>query len=195
MGFDDLKARLDRLLNEQGLGGLGRSQAGILHDALVDLKVGLKDMTDALGRTVRELATEQEHLAAALRRGQLADDISDSETATIAREYAERHRQRVALLERKQAVQQDELAIAQQEYDMLADRYRAARRGVGDTGSRSAAGDDGLGDPSDGPGGSAGPAIDPEEANLLKARLDRQRAESVVNAQLEMLKRKMGKGS
>lgn len=196
MGFDELKARLDRLLNEQGLGGLGRSQAGILHDALVDLKVGLKDMTDALGRTARELATEQEHLTAALRRGQLADDISDSETATIAREYAERHRQRVALLERKQAVQQDELAIAQQEYDMLADRYRAARRGVGDPGSRSAAGDDALGsDPSDGPGGGAGPAIDPEEANLLKARLDRQRAESVVNAQLEMLKRKMGKGS
>ncbi len=194
MGFDDLKARLDRLLNEQGLGSIGRSQAGILHDALVDLKVGLKELTDALDRTARELSAEQEHLTAALRRGQLAADISDAETATLAREYAERHRQRIALLERKQAVQQDELAIAEQEYETLAERYKAARRGAPAPGSRSAGGNDGVeGDSSS--AGAAEPAVDPEEASLLKARLDRQRAESVVNAQLEMLKRKMGKGS
>ncbi|MBX3147397.1 MAG: hypothetical protein KF785_11585 [Gemmatimonadales bacterium] len=192
MGFEELKARLDRLLNEQGLGRLGRSQTGILHDALVDLKVGLKDMTDALDRTVRELAAEQEHLAAALRRGQLADDINDSETATIAREFADRHRQRIGLLERKQAVQQDELALAQQEYDTLADRYRVARRGIGDAGSRGPGSEDEL---AGGPAGMADPTIDSEESSLLKARLDRQRAESVADAQLEMLKRKMGKGS
>ncbi|MHB1326947.1 MAG: hypothetical protein ACYC2K_01980 [Gemmatimonadales bacterium] len=197
MGFDELKARLDRLLNEQGLGGIGRSQTGALHDALVDLKVGLKELTDALDRTGRELSAEQEHLTAALRRGQLAADISDAETATLAREYADRHRQRIALLERKQAVQQDELAIAQQEYDTLSDRYRATRRGMPDPGARSTGADDaGLGDLESGGEDSAGErAVDPEAASLLKARLDRQQAESVVNAQLEMLKRKMGKGS
>ncbi len=176
MGIDDLKARFERLLSEQGLGGSARAEAGALHEALVDLKVGLKELTEALGRTERDLSAEREQLAAAERRGQLAADIGDQETATIAREFAERHRQRVELLDRKLGVQRDELAIAQSEYDSLSERYRSARQGV----------------PGSGPTVSAQPPTD-AETELLKGKLDRRAVESAVDAQLEMLKKKLGK--
>ncbi|MGE0442052.1 MAG: hypothetical protein AB7S39_16310 [Gemmatimonadales bacterium] len=175
MGIDDLKARLDQLVNDLR-GGTARQQAGILHEALVDLKVALKDLTGALERTERELASEREQLAAADRRGRLAADIDDQETAELARQYGEKHRQRVDLLERKLGVQRDELALTQQEYDGLSERYRAARQGV----------------PSgDGPP----PRVTPELTDdLLDAKMDRRAAEAAAEAQLEMLKKKMGKG-
>ena len=178
MGIDDLMARLDRLLNEHGLGGAGRKDAGALHDALVDLKVGLKDLQDALERTTRELEAEREQLAAAERRGKLAEEIADAETVRIAAEFAVRHRQRVDLLERKVGVQRDELAAAELEYQTLSERYRSARQGV-----PPAAGT-----------GEGQPASDPGDADLLRGRLDRKAVEAAAEAQLEILKRKMGKG-
>ncbi len=177
MGIDDLKARLERLLSEQGLGSSSRQQAGALHDALVDLKLGLKDLKDAVGRTERELSTEREQLATTERRARLALEINDTETADLAREYGDRHRQRVELLERKLAVQRDELTISEKEYEVLSERYRNARQGI----------------PSSAPDPAAHP--DPLEAELLKGRMDRRAVEAAADAQLEMLKRKLGKTS
>jgi predicted nucleic acid-binding Zn-ribbon protein len=175
MGIEDLRARLDRLLREQGLGS-PRREAGALHEVLVELKVGLKDLNDALSATERELTSERDQLATAERRGKLAEEIRDTETVTIAAQYADRHRQRIALLERKLAVQRDELAITEQEYQELSDRYRAARQGV--------------------PAGETGPPpADGDDPGFLKARFDRQAAEAAANAQLELLKKKLGKTS
>ena len=173
MGIDELKARLDRLLHEQGLGST-RREAGALQEVLVELKIGLKDLTDALAATERELVSERDQLVTAERRGKLAVEINDGETATIATQYIERHRQRIDLLERKVAVQRDELAIADREYQELSDRYRAARQGI--------------------PGSDPGrPPVDLEDPGFVKARIDRQAAEAAADAQLEMLKKKLGK--
>ncbi len=173
MGIEELKARLDRLLNEQGLGST-RREAGALQDVLVELKIGLKDLAEGLVATERELESERDQLATAERRGKLAAEIADAETVAIAAQYTDRHRQRVGLLERKLAVQRDELAITEREYQELADRYRAARQGIPGT------------DPARTP-------VDTDDAGFLKARLDRQAAEAAADAQLEMLKKKLGK--
>jgi hypothetical protein len=175
MGIDDLRARLDRLLREQGLGGSTRHEAGALHDALLDLKVALKDLQDATARTEREIRSERDQLAAAERRGRLAQDINDAETARIAVEFSDRHRQRIDLLERKLAVQRDEQAIAQREYETLAERYRAAKQGIPSSSEPT-------------------PAASDDGSEQLRSRLDRRAVESAVDAQLEMLKKKMGKG-
>jgi len=168
MGIDDLLARLDRLLGEQGLRDSSRNQAGVLHDALLELKVGIRDLRDSLAGTDRELIAEREELVTAERRGQLALGISDNETVEIARQFVERHRQRIDLLERKLSVQRDELAIAEREYEELSIRYRDARQGIVSEG-RAPAGED------------------------PPSRIDRRAAEAAVDAQLEMLKRKLGK--
>jgi hypothetical protein len=175
MGIDDLMARLDQLLGDLR-GGSAREQAGLMRDALVDLKVALKDLTSALERTARDLEAERDQLAAAERRGRLAADIGDGETVEIAAQFAEKHRQRVDLLERKLAVQRDEISLAQQEHDALTERYRSARNGVP------------LADP-------AASQVAPEEDDgQLRRQLDRKAVEAAVEAQLEQLKKKMGKG-
>ena len=136
-------------------------------DALVALKVGLKDLKHALDRTERDLAAEREQLTTAERRRQLALDIGDTETVEIARQFADKHRQRVDLLDRKLAVQRDELAMAEQEYQAVSEQHRSA--------------------------GPAMPEPEAEDAGLLKARIDREAAKAAVDAQLELLKKKMGK--
>ena len=173
MGIDDLKARLDELLSRQGLAA-GRGETGAIHEALVDLKVGLKDLRDAVAKTELELTAERARLETAERRGRLAEGINDAETTEIARQFTEKHRQRVDLLERKLGVQHDEVAIAERDYQALADRYRAAKQGM--------------------PGSEAPRvSVDTDDPDFVRTKIDRQAAEAAANAQLEMLKRKMGK--
>ncbi len=177
MGLDELRARLDRLLASQGLSTDRRAEASGLHAALVEFKVVVGQHRDTLAKAERELQVERQQETDAERRGRLAADIGDTETARIASEYTARHRERVSLLERKVAVVRDELAYAEREYDALAARYQAARQGTA----------------------GAGPApeadLSDREFDGLKARADREASEQAVKAQLEMLKKKLGKQS
>jgi hypothetical protein len=175
MGLDELRARLDSLLASQGLSTDRRSEASGLHAALVEFKVVVGQHRDALAKAERELEVERRQETDAERRGRLAADIGDTETVRIATEYTARHRERVILLERKVGVVRDELAYAEREYETLAARYQAARQGT------------------PGPGGQAAEAVSDHEFDALKAKSDREASEQAVKAQLEMLKKKLGK--
>jgi len=175
MGLDELRARLDSLLASQGLSNDRRAEASGLHAALVEFKVVIGTHREALVKAERELAEERRQEADADRRGRLAADIGDAETVRIATEYTARHRERVLLLTRKVEVVKDELAYAEREYEVLAGRYQAARQGVGSTGAPSAT------DPAD------------RELEAMKAKADREASQQAVQAQLEMLKKKLGK--
>jgi len=175
MGLDELRARLDSLLASQGLSSDRRADASGLHAALVEFKVVVGTHREALAKAERELADERRQEADADRRGRLAADIGDAETVRIATEYTARHRERVLLLTRKIEVVRDELAYAEREYEVLAARYQAARQGIGTTGPT--------------------PAVDPADRELeaMKAKADREASQQAVQAQLEMLKKKLGK--
>jgi len=176
MGLDELRARLDRLLTAQG----HRSRTASLRDALLELKVAAGQSRDALAVAERELAAQRQQLADAERRGRLAAEIGDAETAGIASDFAAKHRERIALLERKVGVIRDELAFVEREYQGLAAEYQAARQGVG-------------------PAESALERSEPErseadrELDAMQARADREATERAVQAQLELLKKKLGK--
>lgn len=175
MGLDELRARLDSLLASQGLSNDRRAEASGLHAALVEFKIVIGTHREALVKAERELAEERRQEADADRRGRLAADIGDAETVRIATEYTARHRERVLLLTRKVEVVKDELAYAEREYEVLAGRYQAARQGVGSTGAPS------VTDPAD------------RELEAMKAKADREASQQAVQAQLEMLKKKLGK--
>jgi len=166
MGIDDLRERIERLLGSE------RQHAGVYHDALLDLKLGLKDLKDAIQATARELESVKAELVTVERRGKLALDIGDQETVQIAATYADKHRQRAGVLERKLGVQQDELTMAEREYEELSIRYRSAKQGIPP---------------------EAGSADASEADPVLKARIDRHAAEKAVEAQLEQLKKKLGR--
>jgi hypothetical protein len=167
--FESLRARLDRFLAERTPAADPREHQQALHGALLDAKVGLGVMRDALQKAERELEGERQQLADAERRGGLAARIGDQETADVAARFATRHGERVGLLERKVAVQRDELAMAEREYESMRAEFQQARGSVG-----------------------VPPASEPEvEDAALRHQLDRAARESAAEAQLAHLKRKV----
>ncbi len=174
MSFDDIKAHLDRLFAYRPAGS-SRQQAAGLREALVEFKVALDELRKSLVVTEQELDQARRNLVDYERRGRLAAEIDDAETARVAAEYVERARQRVDLLERKVLVQRDEVHIAEREYEVTRERFQRASHGLPLDPPTS-------GDPDDQP---ASPLDDPLR--------DRQAREAVVDAQLEMLKKKLGR--
>ena len=124
--FENLRARLDRFLRDHSAPDQ-RARAAALRDALLEAKVGVGTMQSALAATERELEGERRQLVEAERRGRLAADVPDAETVALAERFAVRHRARVTMLERKLAVQRDELALAEREVADILAEYRAAR--------------------------------------------------------------------
>jgi hypothetical protein len=179
--LEGLKARLDQLLRE-GVRGDPRAYANGLREAIVEARLGVSTMREMLVATERELGQERRQLEDALRRGKLAAMVPDPETVRIAERYAERHRQRAGVLERKLAVQRDELALAETELaDMTAEARQAAAAHPSE--SIAAAWRDLE---------SAG-ASRPDERDLGQAADDRRRREDAIEAQLAYLKKKLGK--
>jgi hypothetical protein len=182
--FESVKARLERFFRDHTRPD-PRARAAALREALLEAKVGLATMRDALAATERELAVERQHLAAAERRGRLAAELPDPETVTLAERFTVRHRERVAVLERKLVVQGDELVLVEREVAEMLVEYRAARPG-NPSESMEAAWRDLEAAGADRPG----LGLDDERASGVSDEKLRERA---VEAQLAFLKKKFGK--
>ena len=181
--FDSLRARLDRLFAEQGANPRARTLA--LREALVEAKLGLEMMRESLGATERELVSERKQLDDAERRGRLAGQVLDVETVSVAERFAGRHRERVAVLERKLAVQRDELTLGERELEEMAAQYRASGLPDADASLRAAWREIEA-------AGGTRPETD-LESELLRAQTERRLMEEAVEAQLAHLKKKLGK--
>jgi hypothetical protein len=179
--LEGLKARLDQLLRTASPSDRRAYLAGV-REALLDARLGVERMREALASTERELATERKQLDDAERRGRLAAQVPDPETVAIALRYAARHRERVAVLERKLPVQRDELALAERELaEMTAEVKDAPAGSAAD--SIAAAWRD-----LESAGGTR-----PDEDARVHAEEERARREQAVEAQLAYLKKKLGK--
>jgi len=179
--LEGLKARLDQLLREGSRTDF-RAYAASLKEAVLEARLGVRTMQEALVATETELAAERRQLEDAERRGKLAAMVPDAETVRIAERYADRHRERLVILERKLAVQHEELALAERELvEMTAEAKRAVANHPSET--ISAAWRDLE---------SAG-ATRPDEHDRMLADAERQRRDSAIEAQLAYLKRKLGK--
>jgi len=166
-----------------------REEAASLEQSLIETKVGLEDLRRAATRTEQELTQERAALVDAERRGGLAAGIEDAETVRVAEEFIAKHRSRVEVLERKMAVQRDEVVMAEQEAGQLLARLKQHRQGL-DAGGRSPSVEAawrGLE-----AAGGARPETD-VEGDILKAKADRAAMEQAADAQLAHLKKKLGK--
>lgn len=174
MTLDDIKAHLDRLFAARP--GSTREEAAMLHEALVEFKIGIGRLREALGHTEADLDAARREAEKYERHGALAASIGDAETQRVAGEYTSKVRERVDLLERKVVVQRDELFLAERDYDATKSRFQSAKRGI--------------------PLASA-PIADPLEdgdrmSSFEQVKLDQRAREAVVDAQLELLKKKLG---
>lgn len=179
--LEGLKARLDQLLREGARTDV-RAYAAGLREALLEARLGIGKMREALAATERELAAERKQLEDAERRGRLAAAVPDPDTVVIAERFAMRHRERVSVLERKIVVQRDELVLGEREFaEMTAEAQRAT---AGNPSESIAAAWRDL--------ESAG-AVRPDEQERMQADAERQQRESAIEAQLAYLKKKLGK--
>jgi multidrug resistance efflux pump len=168
MDLDAIQAQLDRLFAARAQRP-SRDDVRRLRETLLTFKIGLGELRDALAATERELTAARADLETYQRRGRQAAGIGDDETVRVADEFTARARERVDLLERKVVVQRDEVAMADRDYAQARERFDAAQRGV----------------PLDESAG--GPASDEARG------LDQRARDAAVDAQLEHLKKKLGK--
>lgn len=182
--FESVKARLEKLFRDHSRSDPRAYLAG-LREALLEAKVGVGALRSAITATEGELLIERRQLADAERRGRLAAEVPDAETVGLAERYAVRHRERVAVLERKLVVQHDELALAEREVEEMLGQVRAGRPGLGAE-SIAAAWHD-----LESAGGDR-PDLAPED-KPLRDQADPKLKEQAVEAQLAFLKSKLKK--
>ncbi len=183
--FEGLKARLDRFLADATPPADRRAQAGALRDAMVEARVAVSAMQEALRVTEREVEVERRQGDDAARRGRLAAGIGDAETVGIAERFAARHAERLALLERKLAVQREELVMAERELAEMTAQVKASPADASADSIRDAWRElEGA--------GQSRPGTDPADS-LLQAELDQARRKAAVEEQLAYLKKKMGR--
>ena len=180
--FERLRAALDAALAAAGgdPGSVAR-----MREAVIEARVAVDKMRDGVRVTEGELSHERQQLTDAERRGRLAGEIGDAETVSVARHFAAKHAERVAVLEKKLAAQRDEAALAEREVSEMTEQLKSAERDriAREASARVAAARAGMG----------GAPVDGAEDERLKMHLDRAAREAAAAEQLEALKRKMGR--
>jgi hypothetical protein len=154
-----------------------------MREAVVDAKVAVAEVQEAIARTEREVSAERQRLADAERRGRLAGEIQDQETVAIAERFAAKHRERLGVLERKLTAQREELGLAQRELDDMQGQLKAAAAAQ-PSAARA------WRDIEEAGGAREGTDLQDE---LLKSDMDRAAREAAAARQLEELKKKMRK--
>src|SRR5690606_809447 len=103
---------VEQLQQEGGGGSTGAAPRVLaMERELTSASGALGKLEDEIRRTQRDLEREREEEQKCRRREALARNVADEETVRIAVEFAERHAERSAVLERKIAVLEDERAL------------------------------------------------------------------------------------
>lgn len=173
--FESLKQSLRDAMSRASSPAEGRAVLAMMRDAVVEAKVAVSQTRAALEATRAQLAHERSELETVRRRGRLAGEIGDEETVRIAARFEQRHAERIAVLERKAAAQEAELALGEREVEEMRAQLHAMAAGAGQA-----------------PPPSAGPD-ESAAADALRREVDRVAREAEAERQLEALKRRMGR--
>jgi hypothetical protein len=184
--FERLRAAVNQALEAATPRPNLRDLTGQMRHAVVELKVSVAEMRQALAVTEEQLAVERRTLEDALRRGRLAAEIHDQGTVTVAERFAARHAERVGVLESKVAAQRAELTLAERELEEMTAQFRTMERE-----RPTASGAAGAWRDLEAAGGVR-PETDLAD-DLLKGQLERASREAAAEQQLRELKKRMGK--
>jgi hypothetical protein len=187
--FEQLRQSLNDLLDRATKPEDRREIVARMKTTLVQARMGLDDVRDAMTRTQRLLEQQRKELLTVKRRKEMAAAIPDAETVAVAERFEKQLEEKVAMLEQKFAVQTQEVALAEREVDEMKAEIRRAMAGAPASTANMP-----LDDPLD-----SDPAMDTsgtkvkEEIDSLarqRARVDR---DDEATRRLEELKKRMGK--
>jgi hypothetical protein len=180
---DALRGLSDRLAPEER-----RRVTSSMRDALVHAKLAITDLRENARVTEGRLAAERTELETVRRRQGLAAQINDLETVAIAERFAAQHAERVAVLEAKLMVQQQELTLVEREYEEMSAQLRLAMSGVAPGGTPPDVAAERELDAF--LAGESGAVADPSP---MPPRRTRAEKEADAESRLADLKRRMGK--
>lgn len=109
---------------------------------VAEAQARVRELEAQITRATAEAEREKNEAATARRRGKMAADIGDADTAEVATQYAVSREERQRVLEQKAAAMKEELVIRQREVqDMLAKvkEAQASRDGLAATAGRTGA--------------------------------------------------------
>lgn len=164
-----------------------------MRDTLVQAKVGLQDLRDALEKSKRRLEAERRELDTVQRRKRLAEQINDAETVRLATQYEDMHAERVAVLTRKLEAQESELALAERDVAQMMTELRQAASGIPPAGKGAAAVNAAMDELDAELSGAPKSESLREEIDGLSRARTRADHEADAARKLEELKRRMGK--
>lgn len=180
--FERLKDAINAALDAATGPPDAREKVSRMRDAVIEARAALEAMRQGVAKSEQQLAAERQHLADAERRGRMAAQIGDQETADVAQQFAVKHGERVGVLEDKLQAQRAELALAERELDgMKSQLKKAADSGGVESAWREIEA-----------AGGVRPDTDVKD-ELLRSQLDRAAKEAEAEARLDALKKKMGR--
>jgi hypothetical protein len=171
--FEKLRQSLRDAMNRASSPDEARAVMSMMRDALVEAKVAVSSLKAELEETRARLVRERNELVTVQRRGRMAVEIKDEETAQIAAQFERKHTERIEVLERKLKAQEAELVLAEQEMGEM----RAQMKGAGVAA----------------PDISAPDVPPPDTSDELRRNVDRVAREAEAERQLAELKRRMSK--
>ncbi len=115
LGRDEIPEAVDRLLRE-----MKREAA--------DTKAEIRRLEEAIQGAIEEAEKEKDDGKTCRRREKMALEISDEETARLAREYAEKHEHRRSVLEHKALALKEELDMRQEEFGEMIEAIKDAEK-------------------------------------------------------------------
>ena len=93
-----------------------------------DTKAEIRRLEEAIRGAMENAEKEKSSGKTCRRREKLALDISDEETARVAREYAEKHEHRRSVLEHKALALKEELDMRQEEFQEMIEAIKDAEK-------------------------------------------------------------------
>ena len=115
LGRDEIPEAVDRLLRE-----MKREAA--------DTKAEIRRLEEAIQGAIEKAEKEEGEGKTCRRREKMALEISDEETAGLAREYAEKHEHRRSVLEHKALALKEELDMRQEEFGEMIEAIKGAEK-------------------------------------------------------------------
>jgi hypothetical protein len=195
--FEQLRQSLEDLLNRATKPEDRRTVLARMKTTLVQARLGVDDLREALEKSRRQLEAERKEVATLQRRKQLATDINDTETVAVAERFEKQHEERARLLEEKVAVQTREVEIGDRELEEMKVEFRRAMAGIPGMATTTRSIDEELDDMLGGTTAAGGTGQPGEAARQEIDSLARERARAERDAEaarrLEELKRKMGR--
>jgi phage shock protein A len=190
--FDDWKQAwrqaVENFQREAGGGSSGAPpRIRAMERELTSVSGALGKLDDEIRRTKRDVTREREAEAVCRRREALARDVNDDETVRIASEFAQRHAERAAVLERKIAVLEDERTLLARDVDDM--RATLARLAPSPATAPGVAGQGGA-ERGVADGAAAGSTRDDAGTHEFN-RMEREARERAADERLEELKRRM----